>query len=138
MDRRDDLMPEKLCRTPDECLRVDPEVWARHEAALRSRAQSEMEAALATGDAQGALHWRLFAEVVELDPRDWDGYGLLDRWAEAYEGSSGDCSSGCRFYLPLEGELRYDWGVCTNPLSHRVGKLTFEHQGCPRFEPEVE
>ncbi|MBA2244136.1 MAG: hypothetical protein H0W11_04215, partial [Gemmatimonadetes bacterium] len=82
MDRRDDLMPEKLCRTPDECLRVDPEVWARHEAALRSRAQSEMEAALATGDAQGALHWRLFAEVVELDPRDWDGYGLLDRWAE--------------------------------------------------------
>jgi len=97
-----------------------------------------MEAALATGDAQGALHWRLFAEVVELDPRDWDGYGLLDRWAEAHEGSSGDCSWGCRFYLPLEGELGSDWGVCGNPVSHRAGKLTFEHQGCPRFEPEVE
>lgn len=131
-------MPENVCLTPDECLRVDPRSWARHVAVFRSRARLEREAALAAGDAEGALHWRLFAEVVELDPRDWDGYGLLDRWTEAYEGNSGDCSCGCRFYLPLAGELGYDWGVCTSPLSHRAGKLTFEHQGCPHFEPEAE
>ncbi|MGH7577399.1 MAG: DUF3027 domain-containing protein, partial [Longimicrobiales bacterium] len=47
---------------------------------------------------------------------------------------SEDCSSGCQFYLPLDGELGADWGVCTNPASHRAGKLTFEHQGCPQFE----
>jgi hypothetical protein len=79
-------------------------------------------------------HERLFAHVVHLDPRDWNDYGLLDRWAEAYEGSSADCSCGCRFYRILHGSLGFDWGVCTNPASHRNGLLTFEHQGCPQFE----
>jgi hypothetical protein len=78
-------------------------------------------------------HRRLFAYVVRLDPRDWDDYGFLDRWSEAYEGSSADCSCGCKFYRPLEGDLGQDWGTCTNPASHRNGLLTFEHQGCPQF-----
>jgi hypothetical protein len=36
--------------------------------------------------------------------------------------------------VKLEGKLRYDWGVCRNPASPRVGLLTFEHQGCREFE----
>lgn len=45
-----------------------------------------------------------------------------------------DCSSGCWWYLPLEGELGMDWGVCANPRSHRCGLLTHEHQGCAMYE----
>jgi hypothetical protein len=30
----------------------------------------------------------------------------------------------------------FDWGVCANPASPRLGLLTFEHQGCPQFEEE--
>lgn len=41
---------------------------------------------------------------------------------------------GCKYFLPLEGSLRFDWGVCMNPNSPRVGLLTFEHQGCRAFE----
>lgn len=130
-------MPETLrCQTITECLAVDPAIWSGHMAAFRTRASEEMREAQARGDASSAEHWRLFAEVVELDPRDWDGYGLLDRWAEGYIGSSGDCSSGCVHYRPLKGGLGADWGVCSNPASHRTGKLTFEHQGCPAFQSE--
>ena len=49
-----------------------------------------------------------------------------------------DCSGGCKFYYTLadkDGEtISYDWGVCSNPRSHRASLLTFEHQGCPEFE----
>jgi hypothetical protein len=40
---------------------------------------------------------------------------------------------GCRFYIHLVGELRFDWGVCSNALSPRDGKATFEHDGCDAF-----
>ena len=40
--------------------------------------------------------------------------------------------------MPLEGDLRFDWDVCANPKSPRVGLLTFEHQGCMEFEEEDE
>ncbi len=122
--------------TVAECLTVDPVTWSAHVASLRARCYERMREALDQGDTKSAEHWRLFAEVVELDPRDWDGYVLLDRWAEGYAGNPGDCSSGCAYYRPLEGELGSDWGLCSNPASHRRGKLTFEHQGCPAFEPE--
>lgn len=108
-------------RTIAECLAVDSETWSTHVGALRARASERMREALARGDLKSVEHWRLFVEAVQLDPRGWDGYGLLDRWGEAYEGNSGDCSSGCTNYRPLEGELGANWGV--------------EHQGCPAFEP---
>lgn len=50
----------------------------------------------------------------------------------------GDCSCGCRFYAPLAGPTGGDWGVCTNPASHRCGLLTFEHQGCRWFEYDTD
>ncbi len=68
--------------------------------------------------------------VWRLDTRDYEPYGQLDRvpWR-------GDCSAGCRWFCPLQGKWRLDWGVCANPRSHRAGLVTFEHQGCPEFEP---
>ena len=40
---------------------------------------------------------------------------------------------GCRFYIPLTGGFRSDWGVCTNAASPRDGRATFEHDGCDAF-----
>ena len=121
------------CSTVQDCLQVHIDTWSEHVSNVRVRADEQMRTALRDGKNDVAEHWRLFANVVELDPRDWDGYGLLDRWNGTYDGESGDCSSGCLHYRPLEGHLAADWGVCTNPVSHRCGKLTFEHQGCLAF-----
>lgn len=71
-------------------------------------------------------HWHLWAVVIRR-PTDFEPYGFRLR-----EGA--DCSCGCKWFLPLEGQLGHDWGVCSNPLSPRCGLLTFEHQGCPQFE----
>lgn len=130
-------MPQALKRkTIAECLRVDRETWDKHVEQFRAWAREKMRLALNAADEESAEHWRLLGHIVQLDPRDWDGYGLLDRWNGEYEGDSRDCSCGCIHYRPLAGTLAADWGVCTNPASHRSGKLTFEHQGCPGFEPE--
>lgn len=61
-------------------------------------------------------------------PSDFEPYGERVR----VEGP--DCSCGCRFFVPLHGNLAFDWGVCANPKSPRAGLLTFEHQGCREFE----
>jgi hypothetical protein len=74
-------------------------------------------------------HTRLF-EVAVRKPEDYEPYGDAER-------TSLDCSGGCRFARRLAGGLGADWVVCTNPASHRAGLLTFEHQGCARFEPEA-
>lgn len=73
-------------------------------------------------------------------PEDYEPYGQMKRDGEHGEDGYADCSCGCTWFAPLEGSLRTDWGVCTNRKSHRVGLLTFEHQGCPQFEldPDLE
>jgi hypothetical protein len=45
-----------------------------------------------------------------------------------------DCSSGCRWFVPLEGQGGFDWGVCSCSKSPRAGLLTFEHMGCKEYE----
>ena len=74
--------------------------------------------------------------VVKL-PQDYEPWGTLVRW-EHDDHDYCDCSSGCRHYFKLadsDGErVGSDLGVCGNPASHRVGLLTFEHQGCQQFE----
>lgn len=71
--------------------------------------------------------------VLRCLPDDWEGYGETPRVRP--DGSWGaDCSMDCRWYAKLAGQLGQDWGVCTNPQSHRAGLLTFEHQGCPHHE----
>lgn len=75
------------------------------------------------------MHKHLLTIMPRL-PTDFEPYGQRSRdtdWGP-------DCSCGCKHFIPLEGELRYDWGVCVNPDSPRVGLLTFEHQGCKQFE----
>jgi hypothetical protein len=77
-----------------------------------------------------SLHWKLW-KVCKTLPEDYEPYGTASR--EEGEMWYGDCSCGCKYYLPLEGKLGADWGVCRNPDSHRCGLLTFEHQGCKKF-----
>ncbi|MGO8949178.1 MAG: hypothetical protein ACLQUY_16335 [Ktedonobacterales bacterium] len=73
-------------------------------------------------------------DIIER-PEDYFPYGQnMDREDGRGEDYRGDCFCGCKWFLPLEGELQLDWGVCTNRASHRVGLLTFEHQGCRHFE----
>lgn len=80
--------------------------------------------------AKNREHKRLLALVVRT-PFDWEPWG-----DESVNGDYTDCSQGCRWYRPLEGDLAWDWGVCTNPKSHRCGLLTFEHQGCRAYDGE--
>jgi hypothetical protein len=70
--------------------------------------------------------WR----VTRTLPSDFEPYAQRDRDSDF----GPDCSAGCRWYHPLEGARRFDWGVCGNPDSPRVGLLTFEHQGCRQFD----
>jgi hypothetical protein len=69
-------------------------------------------------------------QIVKKLPGDFEPYGERSRtndWGP-------DCSCGCRHFLKLDGGLGYDWGVCANEHSPRVGLLTFEHMGCEFFE----
>jgi hypothetical protein len=86
-------------------------------------------------DQSEEIHKHLLAICRRL-PMDYEPFGSLKR--EQGDVYLPDCSSGCRWYVKLEGDLRFNWGVCTNPKSMRCGLLTFEHQGCPAFEPAKE
>jgi hypothetical protein len=44
----------------------------------------------------------------------------------------------CRYYVLLEGQWQYDWGVCSNPLSPFDGMVRFEHDGCDHWEAGIE
>jgi hypothetical protein len=82
-------------------------------------------------------HKRLL-KLVPKRPEDYAPWGNVERWADPNLPYP-DCSSGCKFArwledLDEENALSLDWCVCTNPASHRVGLLTFEHQGCQKFE----
>lgn len=76
-------------------------------------------------------HHNHLLNIVKKLEKDYEPWGMMtdedrkERWV--------DCSAGCAYYYVLEGPLGMDWGVCTNPKSHRVGLLTFEHQGCMHF-----
>jgi len=79
-----------------------------------------------------SLHERLWQLTKKL-PTDFEPYGKRNRitdWGP-------DCSCDCKWYLPLEGAIGMDWGVCSNPDSPRAGLLTFEHQGCKMFKETI-
>lgn len=78
-----------------------------------------------------ASHKELLKVVKYLD-EDYFPYGKDHRDRDEDKWSP-DCSCGCRFYHELAGNEGLDWGICSNPESHRVGLLTFEHQGCRKF-----
>lgn len=81
------------------------------------------------------LHDKL-VQLVTRKVEDYEPWGAVRRWEEP-EQPYPDCSGGCRHALWLEGELGSDWCVCSNEKSHRAGMLTFEHQGCQKFEGEA-
>ena len=76
-------------------------------------------------------HDALLAVMKRL-PSDFAPWGERSR----DEDHGPDCSGGCRWYVRLEPGLQLDWGVCRNGASPRAGLLTFEHQGCRRFEAD--
>lgn len=85
----------------------------------------------------------LLCRVVKTLPGDYTSWGSVEREdPKAPGGWWADCSSGCLHYYVLadvgEQRISFDWGVCANPASHRCGLLTFEHQGCPKFEYDEE
>jgi hypothetical protein len=69
-----------------------------------------------------------FVKIVRTLETDYEPYGNVER-------DGLDCSSGCRHFVRLAGEVVRDWGLCANPESPRAGLLTFEHQGCAKLEP---
>ncbi|MGB6743931.1 MAG: hypothetical protein WBE38_09740 [Terracidiphilus sp.] len=69
-----------------------------------------------------------FLKIVRTLETDFEPYGKVER-----DGS--DCSSGCRHFVKMAGDVGEQWGVCASPESARAGLLTFEHQGCAKFEP---
>ena len=76
-------------------------------------------------------------KVLKVLPTDYKDYGgEVERWADdklAYP----DCSCGCRFFVPLDGGLGADWGVCSKVGAPREGLLTWEHQaGFDCFEED--
>jgi hypothetical protein len=78
--------------------------------------------------------------IVKVLPTDYTDYGgEIERWKDSNDYP--DCSSGCRYFLPLEGELGADWGVCSKQSAPRAGLLTFEHQtgrGCFEYGDDEE
>ena len=92
-------------------------------------------------DDKKPMHGLLWKAVRSL-PQDWVPYGEADRDDPNDPNLGADCSCGCRHYVVLadvgDERISNDWGVCTNPKSHRCGFLTFEHQGCPAFEYDEE
>ena len=73
---------------------------------------------------------QLLTSVYRRLPTDYEPYG------DRVRNEAGDCSCGCRHYLRFRGETGQDWGACGNSESPRAGLMTFEHQGCERFEAE--
>ena len=84
--------------------------------------------------AMGDPHHEAVHRIVKRLPSDFEPWGERSR----ENGWGPGCSCGCRWFIPLEQGLRYDWGVCHNPKSPRCGLLTFEHQGCREFEEETD
>lgn len=81
-------------------------------------------------------HHNLLLQALQRLPTDYTDYGgKVVRWQGARDYP--DCSCGCKYFLPLEGKLGADWGVCAKRGAPRFGLLTFEHQtGVDCFEME--
>jgi len=80
-----------------------------------------------------AEHDKLW-EIAKKLPSDFEPYGERSR----DEDWGPDCSCGCKYFHPLIGERKYDWGVCYSADSPRCGLLTFEHMGCKQYEEDLD
>lgn len=72
-------------------------------------------------------------KILVTSNSDYEPWGKVKR--EEGDLWRPDCSCGCKYFIELsDSKLGADWGVCSNPKSHRAGLLTFEHQGCSEFK----
>lgn len=63
-----------------------------------------------------------------------NGQAIHDRDEEDPEGGDMPLQClECKYYVPLEGRLGFDWGACTNPLSEYDGEAVFEHWTCANY-----
>jgi len=76
----------------------------------------------------------LLFEALRILPTDYTDYGgSVERWADGRDYP--DCSCGCVHFIPLDGGIGADYGVCAKRGAPRFGLLTFEHQtGVDCFE----
>ena len=70
---------------------------------------------------------------MERNNRRWSN-GEVDAPDEWYQQQCG-C---CRYYIPLQGLLQTDWGVCSNAATSLDGRVMFEHDGCDAHEAAEE
>ncbi|MEV7376465.1 DUF3027 domain-containing protein [Streptomyces sp. NPDC090301] len=74
------------------------------------------------GDAGDDVHRRW----LQLLNRSTGSPSYRDEWFDEQCG-------GCRFWIPLSGDLGLDWGACTHADSRFDGRVRFEHDGCEYF-----
>jgi hypothetical protein len=60
--------------------------------------------------------------------RNWD----VDAAAFSYEWYWEQCG-GCRYWIPLHGQIGSDYGACTHAESAFDGQVRFEHDRCDQF-----
>lgn len=58
---------------------------------------------------------------------------LIESDAYQDEWNAQQCGS-CRYWLPLSGAFRHDYGGCSNPASLFDKQVMFEHDGCEAHE----
>ncbi|MFF3842510.1 DUF3027 domain-containing protein [Streptomyces sp. NPDC001930] len=75
-----------------------------------------------SGDAGDDVHRRW----LQLLNRSTGNPGYRDEWFDEQCG-------GCRFWIPLSGDLGLDWGACTHADSRFDGRVRFEHDGCEHY-----
>ncbi|MEV7565508.1 DUF3027 domain-containing protein [Streptomyces tanashiensis] len=63
---------------------------------------------------------------LQLLHRSTGGPDYRDEWFDEQCG-------GCRFWIPLSGDLGLDWGACAHADSPFDGRVRFEHDGCGQF-----
>lgn len=86
---------------------------------------------------------KLWAACIRLDTDYIDYGGKVERWSDPSQ-SYPDCSSGCKWFIPLHDfeteSWDPDWGVCSKPGAPRQGLLTWEHQAgynCYEYDEEL-
>lgn len=71
-----------------------------------------------------------------IDSSEFEHGGIHVRWyGRSRHPYDPDQCLHCRYFIPLDGPLGADWGVCANEASDSDGRLVYEHDHCDAFEP---
>lgn len=65
---------------------------------------------------------------------EFDDEGFVTKWrTDGREASYCTQCGFCQYYIPIEGDIGRDWGVCTNARSQYDRQAVFEHGTCKYF-----